>query len=57
MQTTYWLIGNDYDDYKRIEQKTIYRSKTHFTKKYKLTALEWEQLVDMYEDDQILIKE
>lgn len=49
-QTAYWLMFNDYDAYEHIEQKTIYRSKTYLTKKYKLENKDWEDVLEIHKD-------
>lgn len=49
--TAYFLIFNNYDDSKLIEQKTIQKTKTHFTKKYGISDLDWEQIQEWYKEE------
>lgn len=50
-QTAYYLMKDDIDTYKLIEQKTIYKVKTYLKKNYKITDKDYLQIVKWYEED------
>lgn len=50
-QTAYFHISNDYNDVILIEEKTIFKTKTYFTKKFRLTKEDWEEIIKYWNEE------
>jgi hypothetical protein len=54
VDTTYWLMFNDYDIYKLIEEYSIRDKKVidAVKKTYNITNKQWEEILEIYENDE-----
>jgi formylmethanofuran dehydrogenase subunit A len=51
--TAYWLIGNDYEIYKMVQNGGLKRNKIFVIKQLKITDKDWEQMM-IWEKDELI---